>query len=53
MPVVEADAIGGVAEEIAAQPVNEIGDGAIGEQVCSVKLNSAYPLKCCSVVYFV
>ena len=53
MPVGEVAAIGGVAEEIAAQPVNRIGDEAIGEQVCNINLNSAYPLKCCSVLYFV
>ena len=45
-------AIGGVAEEIAAQPVNRIGDEAIGEQVCSINLNSACPLKCCFILYF-
>ena len=45
MPVGEVAAIGGVAEEIAAQPVNRIGDEAIGEQVCNINLNSAYPLK--------
>ena len=52
-PVGEAAAIGGVAEEIAAQPVNTIVDEAIGEQVCNINLNSAYPVKCCSVLYFV
>ena len=52
-PVGEAAAIGVVAEEIAAQPVNTIVDEAIGEQVCNINVNSAYPLKCCSVLYFV
>ena len=52
-PVREAAAIGVVAEEIAAQPVNTIVDEAIGEQVCNINVNSAYPLKCCSVLYFV
>ena len=49
-PVGEAAAIGGVAEEIAAEPVNIIGDEAIGEPVCNINLNIAYPLKCCSVL---
>ena len=52
-PVGEAAAIGVVAEEFAAQPVNTIVDEAIGEQVCNINVNSAYPLKCCSVLYFV
>ena len=52
-PVGEAAAIGVVAEEIAAQPVNTIVGEAIGEQVCNINVNSAYLLKCCSVLYFV
>ena len=52
-PVGEAAAIGGVAEEIAAQPVNTIVDEEIGAQVCNINLTSAFPVKCCSVLYFV